>query len=172
MYLLDTQVVEEMRRFGGKSADPVLEAWARGVPASQLFISTVTMIEFDCAVNQLKLEALRLADTYPLLSETKSEEAEILRTWLLEKLSPSFQKRILSIDEQVSHRMAGLKRSVDDIGAYTVIAATALVHRIPVVTRHPERYAFAGVSIVNPWASVDKGRSADESEFMQQESTI
>lgn len=156
MYLLDTHVVEQMRRFGGKSSDPVLEAWARGIPASQLFISTVTMIEFDGAVNQLRLEALELASTDPQLAETKHDEAEILRTWILEKLSLSFENRILSIDHQVSHRMAGLKRDVNDKGALTVIAATALVHRIPIVTRHPERYyVFGDVSLVNPWAAVD-----------------
>lgn len=156
MYLLDTHVVDQMRRFGGESADPVLEAWARGIPASQLFISTVTVIEFDCAVNRLKSEALRLSSTYPLLAETKNEEAEILLTWIFEKLSRSFENRILPIDDQVSHRMAGLKRDLNDKGALTVIAATALVHRIPIVTRHPERYAFADVSIVNPWAEVDR----------------
>ncbi|WP_338924670.1 hypothetical protein V0M98_34190 (plasmid) [Pseudomonas silesiensis] len=171
MYLLDTHVVEEMRRFGGKSSDPVLEAWARGIPASQLFISTVTMIEFDGAMNKLKLEALELAKTDPQLAKTRNDEAEILRTWILEKLSLSFESRILSIDHQVSHRMAGLKRSVSDKGAYTVIAATALVHRLPVVTRHPDRYHFADVSIVNPWESVEKARGADHFEFMQQEST-
>jgi predicted nucleic acid-binding protein len=160
-----------MRRFGGKSSDPLLESWARGIPASQLFISTVTMIEFDSAVNQLKLEALELAQSDPELAQAKSEDAEILRTWILEKLSLSFENRILSIDHQVSHRMAGLKRSVSDKGAYTVIAATAQVHRIPIVTRHPERYAFADVSIVNPWAAVDKAPNADHFEFMQQTST-
>lgn len=156
MYLLDTLVVEEMRRFGGKSSDPVLEAWARGIPASQQFISTVTVIEFDVAVNKLKFEALELAKTDPQLAKAKDEEAETLLVWIFEKLSRSFENRILPIDEQVSHRMISLKSDLSDKGALTVIAATALVHRIPIVTRNPERYAFADVSIVNPWAALDR----------------
>jgi predicted nucleic acid-binding protein len=153
MYLLDTYVVETMRRFGGKSSDPVLEAWARSVPASQMYISTTTLIELDCAINKLKLAALE--ETDPQVSELKREQASILTTWLQEKLTPSFENRILSIDHQVAQQMAGFNNPLNDKGTHAVIAATALAHRLPIVTRYPERYTFADVSIVNPWRAVD-----------------
>jgi predicted nucleic acid-binding protein len=153
MYLLDTYVVEAMRRFGGKSSDPVLEAWALTIPASQMYLSTATLIELDGAINQLKLEALEQTD--PQLADLKSEQASILRTWLLERLGPSFENRVLPIDHQVAQQMVGLNDTLSDKGTYTVIAATALVHRLVIVTRHPERYTFVGVSIVNPWRAVD-----------------
>lgn len=153
MYLLDTYVVEAMRRFGGKSSDPVLEAWARSIPASQMYISTTTLIELDCAVNKLKIEAL--AETAPQIVDLKNHQASILRIWIMEKLTPSFENRIFSIDHQIAHQMAGLNDTLSDTGTYSVIAATALAHRLPIVTRYPERYAFAGVSIINPWLAVD-----------------
>jgi predicted nucleic acid-binding protein len=171
MYLLDTDIVEEMRRFGGDSSDPVLETWVGSIPANQLFIATVTLLNFNLAVNDLKLVALQLTKTDPKLAKTKRKEAEILRTWILETLLVDFENRILLIDDQVSHRMVSLSGSSSNKGPETVIAATALVHRLPIVTRNPERYAFAGVSIVNPWESVEKAPKADHFEFMQQEST-
>jgi predicted nucleic acid-binding protein len=171
MYLLDTDIIEEMRRFGGKCPDEVLRAWVASIPANQLFIATVTLLDFNLAVNDLKLVALQLAKTDPQLAKAKREEAEILRTWILEALLVDFENRVLLIDDQVSHRMVSLSGLSNDKGADTVIAATALVHRIPIVTRHPERYAFADVSIVNPWESVEKAPKADHFEFMQQEST-
>ena len=79
-------------------------------------------------------------------------QGALLRVWLDDYVIPAFSGRILAIDTAVAQRCA--KLHVPDPGAErdTLIAATALVHGMTIVTRNVMDFEQTGVKILNPWA--------------------
>ena len=135
MYLLDTNVVSELRR--PTKANPDVVAWASATPASALFLSTITVLELEYGV---------------LLVERKDEaQGEILRSWLDTRLLPAFADRVLSVDVAVARRCARLHVPNPRSERDALIAATAWVYGFAVVTRNPRDFKDTGVETVNPW---------------------
>jgi predicted nucleic acid-binding protein len=137
MYLLDTNVVSELRKVRAGKADRNVTAWADGVEANELFISAITVQELEIGV---------------LLSERRDPmQGAMLRTWLDRHVLPAFADHILAVDTAVALRGARLHipdpRPVRD----ALIAATALVHGMTVVTRNTADFEPAGVATLNPW---------------------
>jgi len=137
MFVLDTNVVSELRRVRLGKADRNLAAWAQSVEAANLFISTITIMELELGI---------------LLIERKdAHQGALLRSWLEQHVLPEFSGRTLPIDTVVAQRCARLhvpdKRGERD----ALIAATALVHGMTVVTRNVADFLPTGVSLVNPW---------------------
>ena len=137
MYLLDTNVVSELRKVRLGKADSRVSNWADSVDATDLYISVITVQELEIGV----LLAER-RDTVP---------GAMLRTWLNEHVLPAFADRILAIDTAIARRSAQLHvpdpRPVRD----GLIAATALVHGMIVVTRNTSDFEPTGVATLNPW---------------------
>lgn len=137
MYLLDTNVVSELRKVKSGKADANVARWARRVSAPTLFLSAITIQELEHGT---------------LLVERRDvAQGRILRTWLDDHVLPAFAERILAIDTVVARRAAALHvpdpRPIRD----ALIAATALVHGLTVVTRDVDDFAPTGVDVVNPW---------------------
>ena len=139
MYLLDTNVVSELRKVRGGKADPNVVAWAAAVDANQLFLSVVTTLELQPGVLSIERK--------------DAQQGALLRAWLEQQVLPEFASRILAVDTEVALRCAGLhvpaRRSERD----ALIAATALVHSMQVVTRNIGDFELTGVSLINPWDS-------------------
>lgn len=134
MYLLDTNVISEIRK---TKADANVISWAKRVSTSSLFLSVITILELEIGV---------------LLKEKKDpHQGAILRTWLDTHVLPAFSERILYIDLAVAQRCAKLhipdRRSERD----ALIAATALVHGMTIVTRNVKDFDEIEVEIYNPW---------------------
>ena len=139
MYLLDTNVVSELRKVRLGKADKHVAAWADGIDAADLYISVITLQELEIGI---------------LLVERRDPpQGAIFRAWLDGHVLPAFTDRILAIDTAVAQRSAQLHvpnpRPIRD----GLIAATALVHRMTVVTRNDADFAGIGVAILNPWKS-------------------
>lgn len=136
MFLLDTNVISELRKAGDGRADASVTAWLSGVDAASFYISAVTLME-------LELGILRMERRDPA-------QGERLRSWMHAHVLPEFSERTLPIDKAVALRCARLHvpdpRSERD--AY--IAATALVHGMTVVTRNLADFAPTGVRVLNP----------------------
>lgn len=134
MFLLDTNVVSELRK---TQADPALVAWARSVPAYKLYISAITLLEIETGI-------LRLERRDP-------GQAATLRNWLEVHVMSAFAGRVLSVDGAVARRCARLHVPDRSNECDALIAATALVHDMTVVTRNTRDFAFSGALVLNPW---------------------
>ncbi|MEK9802169.1 MAG: type II toxin-antitoxin system VapC family toxin [Curvibacter sp.] len=137
MYLLDTNVVSELRKVRSGRADARVAAWADSVDAAELYLSVISLQELEIGV---------------LLAERKdAAQGAIFRTWLTQHVLPAFAGRILDVDTAVALRSARLHvpdpRPVRD----GLIAATALVHGMTVVTRNEGDFTPTGVRLLNPW---------------------
>jgi toxin FitB len=137
MYLLDTNVVSELRKAG--KAEPGVVRWATGVPAALLFISAISVMELELGI---------------LLMERRDPaQGAVLRRWLEDHVMTAFSARILAIDAAVAKRCAGLHVPDPRSERDAFIAATALVHGFSVVTRNVADFEPTGVSLLNPWQS-------------------
>ena len=132
MYLLDTNVVSELRRPRPHGA--VLD-WISDVPAEQLFVSAVTIGEIQAGI-----EITREQD------EAKAEELE---AWL-DKVLVSYG--VLPMDAPAFREWARLMHGRSDTMAEdAMIAATSIVHRLTVVTRNVSDFDQLGVELQNPF---------------------
>lgn len=137
MYLLDTNVVSELRKAKSGKADSNVVAWAASVPPLSLFLSAITILELETGV---------------LLVERRDPaQGGILRIWLNDHVLPAFAGRILAVDTLVAQRCARLHVPDPRADRDALIAATALTHGLTVVTRNVADFAPTGVQILNPW---------------------
>lgn len=139
MYLLDTNVVSELRKARAGKADRNVAGWAAAIPLTQLFLSVITIHELEMGV---------------LLAERRDpRQGRLLRTWLDGRVVAGFGARILPVDTAVVRRSARLP--VPDPRPFrdALIAATALVHGMTVVTRNVADFEPTGAPLVNPWTS-------------------
>ncbi|HMN57867.1 MAG TPA: type II toxin-antitoxin system VapC family toxin [Ottowia sp.] len=137
MFLLDTNVVSELRKAAAGKADAEVLRWMHGVVGSALHVSVVTIEELE--IGTLRMERRDAA------------QGRTLRHWLEQHVLPTFDGRILPLDIGVARRSAGLQvpSPVPIRDAY--IAATALVHGLTVVTRNTRDFAACGAQVLNPW---------------------
>jgi predicted nucleic acid-binding protein len=137
MFVLDTNVVSELRKVRLGKADPNVVAWTESVDAADLFLSAITIMELELGVLSIERK--------------DATQGALLRTWLEQHVLPEFSGRTLPVDTAVAQRCARLhvpdKRGERD----ALIAATALVHGMTVVTRNVADFMNTGVAIVNPW---------------------
>ncbi len=136
-YLLDTNVVSELRKSRNGKADAQVVAWADGVDAATLFLSAITILELEQGI-------LRLARRDPA-------QASGLRAWLQTAILPAFGDRILPVDVSVAQRCASLHVPDPRAERDALLAATALTHGMTMVTRDVADFASTGVTVLNPW---------------------
>ena len=135
MFLLDTNVLSELRR--RERTDRNVAIWARSVPASDLYLSAITLLEVEMGVL--------------LLARRDAAQAQVLRSWFDISVMPAFAGRILAVDAAVALRCARLHVPDRRAERDALIAATALVHRMTVVTRNTADFQPMGVELLNPW---------------------
>ncbi len=137
MYILDTNVVSELRKVRSGKADANVTAWTQTVDAGSLFLSVVTVLELEAGVLQVE--------------RRDASQGALLRTWLDHHVMPEFANRVLPIDTAIAQRCARLHVPDRRAERDALIAATALVHGMTVVTRNEADFVPCGVSLFNPW---------------------
>ena len=137
MYLLDTNVISELRKVGSGKADARVVAWAQGVDAAALYISAITLLELELGVLQIE--------------RRDAAQGAMLRAWLDGQVVPAFGDRILAVDAEVARRCAQLHVPDPRAERDALIAATALIHGMTLVTRKTSDFAPTGVATINPW---------------------
>ena len=140
MLLLDTNVVSELRKVKSGRADAQFSHWASRQVSSQLYLSVICIMELEQGI---------------LLRERRdASQGLILRTWLEQQVLPAFEGRILAIDHAVARSCARLHVPDPRAERDALIAATALVHGMTVVTRNVADFELTGVPLFNPWQAV------------------
>lgn len=134
-YLLDTNVVSELRKQAKASANVV--TWARKTPTYSQFISVITLHELELGV---------------LLMERKdAAQGKRLRNWLANQVIPAFEGRVIAVDSEVALASARLQLPDPKPVRDAFIAATALVRGLTVATRNVADFSGTGVKVVDPW---------------------
>lgn len=138
-WLLDTNVLSELRR---PRPERRVVAFVESQPMDVLFVSSVTFAEIRFGIESL-------ADT--------GRRAE-LNDWLVHKVRPMFETRVLEVTEDVMLRWRLLVEEGRKFGHTfsqpdLIIAATALEHDLTIVTRDVTDYERARVHVHNPWLS-------------------
>jgi predicted nucleic acid-binding protein len=134
-YLIDTNVLSELRKMRG--AHPGVRDWAETMDAADLYLSVVTIFETQLGV-------LRL-------DRKDKKQADLLRVWLETRIVPTFADRILPIEIPIALECAKLHVPNPQSYRVSLIAATAIVHGMTVVTRNVDDFARTGVALLNPW---------------------
>jgi predicted nucleic acid-binding protein len=135
MYLLDTNVVSELRVRA--RTHPRVALWADGRSADEMYLSAVTILEIE-------IGALRLARRDPAAGK-------VFQSWIDAGVLPAFEGRILAFDIAIARRCAALHVPDPRSERDAMIAATALVHGLTVVTRNLADFEPTGVTCLNPW---------------------
>ena len=139
MFLLDTNVVSELRKAGSGKADKRVIAWAEGIAAINFYLSAISVLELELGI---------------LLIERRDQlQGAMLRTWFEKQVLVTFADRIIPIDAAVARRCARLHVPDPCSERDALIAASALVHGLTVATRNVDDFVPTGVEIINPWQS-------------------
>ena len=137
MFILDTNVVSELRKIRLGRADAHVARWADSVDSGELYLSSITLQELEIGV---------------LLAERRGPaQGAVFRAWLDRHVVPAFAGRILPVDTAVAQRSAKLHVPNPRPMRDCLIAATALVHGMTVVTRNVADFEPCGVLLLNPW---------------------
>lgn len=136
MLVVDTNVVSELGKARSGKADKRVVAWAGTVTPGALFISAITVLELELGVS--------------LAERRDAVQGELLRAWLDGQVLPACAGRIL--DVAVARRCAALHMPDRRSDRDALIAATALIHAMTVVTRNVADYTPTGVAVLDPWS--------------------
>ncbi len=132
MYLLDTNVVSELRR---PHPHPSVVRWIEQVAADELFLSAVTVGEIQAGIEFTR--------------EQDAAKAEELEAWLSAVL---VSYNVLPMNAATFREWARLKhRRSDTLLEDAMIAAAAVVHRLTIVTRNVRHFEQLGVDLLNPF---------------------
>lgn len=136
-YLLDTNVVSELRKIGDGKADAKVTTWIDAQDAESFFLSAITILELERGVLGIQ--------------RRDAAQGARLRAWLDNHVRREFAGRIVPVDDAVATRCAHLHVPDRRNEADALIAATALVHGMTLATRNVRDFEGTGVILVDPW---------------------
>ena len=136
MYLLDTNVISELRKSAAKQHSRVAD-WIRTVHIADLYLSVITVYELEIGIRRIE--------------RRDSPQGRQFRQWLDHGVLPQFQGKILSFDMPVAMRAAGLHVPNPRPLADSFIAATAAEHGMVLVTRNTSDFQGMDVEVLNPF---------------------
>ena len=139
MFLLDTNVISELRKLGDGKADARVTAWIAEREAVSLYISALTLMELEIGI--LRVERRDIG------------QGERLRIWMDRHVVPEFLERTLPVDSAVALRCARLHVPDPHAERDALIAATAMVHGMAVVTRNKADFETTGARVIDPWTA-------------------
>ena len=137
MYLLDTNIISELKKLDSGKIHPQVQRWAYSINLMQTKISVVSITEIRTGI----------------LSLTRKDQAQAasLDNWFTNRLLPTYRTKTLPVDTKVALIYAQLnvpnKRPIND--AY--IAATAIAHKLKLVTRNIQDFQGMPITLENPF---------------------
>ncbi|KNZ30948.1 MAG: twitching motility protein PilT [Methylibium sp. NZG] len=135
MYLLDTNVISELRQ-GKPGQSDAVRRWAAQQPIAQLYLSAITVLELEIGVRRIERK--------------DAAQGEVLRRWC-EAVRHQFAGRVVPLGETTALRCAALHVPDPQAWRDSMIAATALEHGYTVATRNTGDFAGTGAQLIDPW---------------------
>ena len=140
MFLLDTNVVSELQKVGDGKADARVVTWISRHDAAGFYISALTLMELEIGILRIELR--------------DGAQGELLRRWMDRHVLPEFLERTLPVDSAVALKCARLHVPDPRSERDALIAATALVHGMTVVTGNLSDFETTGVTAIDPWTEM------------------
>lgn len=137
MFLLDTNVVSELRRTRTRRPNPSVAAWIDSIEPAKLFLSSVTLLELEIGI--------------VLKGRHNPAQAEVFQIWYEQHVLPTFAGRILDFDRMAAHHTALFHGFATPPYRDGLIAGIAAANRLTVATRNTEDFRPLGVPVLNPW---------------------
>ena len=137
MYLLDTNVVSELRKSADARINKGVQSWAEAIFPELMFISAITVLELEIGVLQIE--------------RRDKKQGAVLRRWLNQNVLPAFSERVLPVDLAVAQRCASLHVPNPKSERDAMIAASAIESRMTIVTRNVSDFSQSGVKVFDPW---------------------
>jgi predicted nucleic acid-binding protein len=137
MYLLDTNVISELRKSADGRINRGVQSWAEAIFPELMFISAITVLELEIGVLQIE--------------RRDKKQGAVLRSWLNQNVLPAFSERVLPVDLAVAQRCASLHVPNPKSERDAMIAASAIEGRMTIVTRNVSDFSQSGVKVFDPW---------------------
>lgn len=132
-YLLDTNIISETIK---QKPDTHVQQWLELVPSNQLYVSVLTLGEIRFGIEKL----------------VDSARKNYITTWLENDLALWFADHIMPVSLEVADKWGHISSQTKLPVIDSLIAATALVHNMKLVTRNVKDFKMvAGIEIINPW---------------------
>lgn len=138
-FLLDTNVASEFWKAARGAAEARVVDWAAAAVPESLYLSVITILELEIGLL--------------LLERRDPVQARPMRYWFEQLVLNEFAGRILPVDLPIARQCAILHIPNRKPERDSLIAATALVHDMTVVTRNVRDFECTGARILNPWLS-------------------
>jgi predicted nucleic acid-binding protein len=135
-YLLDTNVVSAVRR--RDRLPPKVALWLAALPGAQSFISAISLLEIEVGICRLE--------------RSDPGQAAVLRRWKIKWVTEGFRGRVLAVDEAVAEACAALHIADPRPQLEALIAATAIVHEMTLVTRNVADFRGLPIDVLDLWA--------------------
>jgi toxin FitB len=126
-----------MRRISAGRGNPNVVGWFKAVDHSALYLSVITVLELELGCQ--------------LIERRDAAQGAVLRRWL-RGLLEGYRDRIIAIDSDIATRAASLHVPNPRESHDALIAASALIQRLVVVTRNVNDFEVDGLRVINPWA--------------------
>jgi toxin FitB len=134
MYLLDTDVIWALRGHNTERSDEQLFEWVSGQMPGTLFVSAIAMMEFENGAR--------------LMERKNKPAAAAIHNWIETRVRPTFEGRVIGIDDAVVRSWSQLGYSDFRDG---IVAASAIQNGLIVATRDVENFRVGKVKTINPW---------------------
>jgi toxin FitB len=136
-FLLDTNAISEWVK---PRPDPGIAAWLDEVDEDRTYLSVITLGELRKGVDRLP----------------GGRRRDRLDQWLISELPERFGDRMLAVDAAIADQWGRLLAQAESTGTPAggidaLIAATATVHGLQVVTRNVRHFRHMGVGVISPW---------------------
>lgn len=137
MFLIDTNVLSEFRLLHDNRADKAVAAWASLHDPDTFYMSAVTLMEAEIGIRRMEWRDPR--------------QGRVLRDWMNGVILPRYGNRILPVDDRTAALAASFHVPDPAPFADSLIAATAIIHAMTIVTRNVRDFEFPSVAVLNPW---------------------